>query len=61
MEKKEMTSDERVLLLLKCLEQAEKETNCKLVVIDDEMMIYDCIKHKLYEIDTSGIEVSRDE
>lgn len=56
-----MTASERVLLLLNCLKQAEKESQCKLVVLDEDLMIYDCIEHELYAIDTSEIEVKHEE
>lgn len=55
-----MTANERVLLILECLKNAEEETQCKFVVINDEMMIYDCKEHQLYEIDTSEIEVKHE-
>ena len=61
MNEKKMTSSERVLLLLNCLKQAEKESQCKLVVLDEDLMIYDCIEHELYAIDTSEIEVKHEE
>lgn len=60
MKEKKMTASERVLLLLECLKKAEEETQCKLVVLDEDMMIYDCIEHQLYAIDTSGIEVKHE-
>lgn len=61
MKKKKMTTGERILLLMKCLEQAEKETQCRLVVLDNDLMIYDCIEHKIYELDTSTVEVKHEE